>query len=169
MKNHGPYLRRRSLDLISLRAFGMLFRPLILVVLGMGLLVVESGQAQNPGKIQPPPRQSKAEAFKVFDVDCDYGTLAFKGTVERSDAGDKYRYRIRIAVVFLPGGNDAGRIYDDQQNQGCRSQSFGYGGDAACRGGQALSKAPPGISPDIGQANRICRGGNYSGPGISDA
>ena len=38
----------------------------------------------------------------VFAVDAAYGTLAFRGTVERVDVGDAYEYRPHIAITFRP-------------------------------------------------------------------
>lgn len=45
---------------------------------------------------------------KVFNVDSEYGTLAFKGKVERTDTGDYYKYLLKkLDVVFLPGQRDS--------------------------------------------------------------
>lgn len=69
----------------------------------MESLNVEFVHAQN-SKIASPKKQPKGfGTLKVFDVDNEYGTLSFKGRIERTDLGDKYKYRIQIAVVFLPG------------------------------------------------------------------
>jgi len=73
----------------------------------IGIFNVEAAQ-KTISKVAP-RKIVKAETngFKVFDVDCDYGTLAFKGRVERTDLGDQYKYRIQIAIAFLPGEIDA--------------------------------------------------------------
>jgi hypothetical protein len=40
---------------------------------------------------------------KIFEIKSEYGTLAFRGQVERTDLGDKYKYRVQMVTVFLPG------------------------------------------------------------------
>jgi hypothetical protein len=95
--------------LFNLKAFGA-FGLLVCIsgfgVYGIGNIIVELAHAQN-GKINAKIVQRNAPKkdaeFKVFDVDCDYGTLSFKGRVERTDIGDQYKYRVQIAVAFLPG------------------------------------------------------------------
>jgi hypothetical protein len=97
----------RLFNLKAFAAFGLLVCVLGFGICGIGLFAVESAHAQN-GKIKAkivPGNAAKKDAgvLKVFDVDCDYGTLSFKGRVERTDIGDQYKFRIQIAVVFLPG------------------------------------------------------------------
>ena len=69
----------------------------------MESLNIESLHAQNPKIAAPKTRAKSSDTLKIFDVDNEYGTLSFKGRIERTDLGDKYKYRIQIAVVFLPG------------------------------------------------------------------
>jgi hypothetical protein len=81
---------------------------ILLCLLGFGVCVlaslnVEFLHAQNPKIAAPKTRAKGFDAPKIFDVDNEYGTLSFKGRIERTDLGDKYKYRIQIAVVFLPG------------------------------------------------------------------
>ncbi len=39
----------------------------------------------------------------IFPVKTEYGTLGFRGQIERTDLGDRYKYRIQVATAFLPG------------------------------------------------------------------
>lgn len=48
-----------------------------------------------------PPQQPSSR--KVFDVDRAYGTLEFRGQIERLDAGDEYQFRPRLSVAFRAG------------------------------------------------------------------
>ncbi len=47
------------------------------------------------------PRPSPSRSV-VFGVDHVYGTLAFKGAIERADLGEEYEYRPHIAITFRP-------------------------------------------------------------------
>ena len=78
---------------------------IFICVLGLCVLVAGFGtlHAQTAKGAARKAKTDTFGAFKVFDVDNEYGTLSFKGRVERTDLGDKYKYRIQIAVVFLPG------------------------------------------------------------------
>lgn len=95
MRNYDSGFRDRFLNLQTIAAFGLL-----LCFFGLGL---ESVHAQKAQTDRPNAQKSEPGDFKIYDVDCDYGTLAFKGRVERADLGDQYLYGIQIAVVFLPG------------------------------------------------------------------
>jgi hypothetical protein len=107
MRNLDIRFTNRLFNLKVFWAVGQLLCLLGVGLFGIGLFSVESAHAQNAkvqAKIVPrdaPPNDTGA--VKIFDVDRDYGTLAFKGRIERTDIGDKYKYRVQIAVVFLPG------------------------------------------------------------------
>jgi hypothetical protein len=106
MRSRHIYPINRLFNLKAFGAFGLLVCILGFGVYVIGSSIVESAHAQN-GKIKAKIVQRNAPkkdagAFKVFDVDCEYGTLSFKGRVERTDIGDQYKYRVQIAVVFLP-------------------------------------------------------------------
>lgn len=83
----------------SNRAACLLFCFLICGVYAIGVQGVQSALAQN-GVITLRNAQSN---IKTFDVASQYGTLAFRGQVERMDMGDRYKYKVRMAVVFAPG------------------------------------------------------------------
>jgi hypothetical protein len=76
---------------------------LALTILAAGIVPPESAWAQNQTRIRQSAREENGNGVRVYDVDHDYGTLAFKGRIERTDLGDRYKYFIQIAVVFLPG------------------------------------------------------------------
>jgi hypothetical protein len=84
-------------------AFDLLLCFFSFGVYGIGLPIVEPAYAQKAKSEQQSGQKNDANPFKVFDVDCDYGTLAFKGRIERTDMGEKFKYRIQLATVFLPG------------------------------------------------------------------
>ena len=103
MRSPNSSFKKMRSNLKSPWTFGLL-----LCFLGFGAGVMESFNAESVHAqnliIAPPKSQKRAfGTLKVFDVDNEYGTLSFKGRVERTDLGDKYNYRIQIAVVFLPG------------------------------------------------------------------
>ncbi len=68
----------------------------VLAVLAPGPAATGDGVRARPTPIQPP------EKPVVFNVDGNYGTLGFKGTVERFDLGGEYEYRPHISITFLP-------------------------------------------------------------------
>lgn len=82
---------------------GLLPCILVLGVLATRIAAPESAWAQNETRVRPTAPAGNGSGVRVYDVDHDYGTLAFKGRVERTDLGDRYKYFIQIAVVFLPG------------------------------------------------------------------
>ncbi len=48
-------------------------------------------------------RSDQSAATKTFDINKEYGTLAFRGSVERSESGDEYEFLAQIELTFLPG------------------------------------------------------------------
>lgn len=75
----------------------------ILGILATGIAAPESARAQEETRVRSSAPGGSGNGVRVYDVDHDYGTLAFKGRIERTDLGDRYKYFIQIAVVFLPG------------------------------------------------------------------
>jgi len=54
---------------------------------------------------QVPVQNAKQEPSSkpvTIDIDCAYGTLGFRGTVERIDLGQEYEFRTHIAITFRP-------------------------------------------------------------------
>ena len=76
---------------------------LALTILAAGIVPPESAWAQKETRVRSSAPGGSGIGVRVYDVDHDYGTLAFKGRIERTDLGDRYKYFIQIAVVFLPG------------------------------------------------------------------
>ena len=103
MRNHERCFRNMPSKLKLAWTFGLLLCFLGFAVYGTGGSATESAYAQNAKTISRNTQSGTSGAIKVFDVDCDYGTLAFKGRIERTDMGNKYKFRTQIAVVFLPG------------------------------------------------------------------
>jgi hypothetical protein len=103
MLNNDTSSLNRLRNLKSSWAINLLLCFFSFGVYGIGLPIVEPAPAQKAKPAQQNVQKNDANAFKLFDVDCDYGTLAFKGRIERTDMGEKFRYRIQIATVFLPG------------------------------------------------------------------
>jgi hypothetical protein len=85
------------------RAIGLLLCSLSFVVCFLAFLVVQPILAQNEVTILGNAKTDNSDGLKIFDVVSEYGTLAFRGKVKRTDIGDSYRYRTQIVVVFLPG------------------------------------------------------------------
>jgi hypothetical protein len=68
-----------------------------------GFLTAGTAQAQNKYTIRQKAPKDDAGEVKVFDVNAEYGTLAFRGKIERTDTGSQYLFRVQLAVVFFPG------------------------------------------------------------------
>lgn len=48
------------------------------------------------------PPQAQPAPTRVFNVDRTYGTLEFRGQIERFDAGDDYEFRPHLTATFRP-------------------------------------------------------------------
>ena len=103
MRNYDLSSMDRLRNLKSSWTFDLLLCFFSFGIYGIALPIVEPAYAQKAKPAQQNVQKNDANPFKVFDVDCDYGTLAFKGRIERTDLGEKFRYRIQVATVFLPG------------------------------------------------------------------
>jgi hypothetical protein len=95
-------------NLKSIRAFGLLLCILGLWICTTALPVVGSAPAQNTKGIPPKIQTGGSSAPKIYDVDCNYGTLSFKGRIERAEKGGQYKFRVQIAAVFFPGETQDG-------------------------------------------------------------
>jgi len=79
---------------------------LLLCFLGFGIagfLSVDAVLAQNKYTIRQNPPKNDSGNLKIFEVNAEYGTLAFRGKVERTEVRDQYKFRVQLAVVFFPG------------------------------------------------------------------
>lgn len=74
------------------------------------LAATSMSEATSPGsaktcvvlaRAQDAHAQTSAKPVTI-DVDRAYGTLAFHGVVERTDTGEDYEYRVRLAITFRP-------------------------------------------------------------------
>jgi hypothetical protein len=65
-----------------------------------GALTVKSAHATNAVQKTQPNRPA---AVKTFDINTEYGTLAFRGAVERTELRDEYEFLAQIELTFLPG------------------------------------------------------------------
>jgi hypothetical protein len=41
--------------------------------------------------------------LKTYDIDTEYGTLAFRGAVERTELQDEYEFLVQIELTFIHG------------------------------------------------------------------
>ena len=46
---------------------------------------------------------SEPAPARTFDVNASYGTLSFRGTIDRVDRGNEFEYRTHIDITFHPG------------------------------------------------------------------
>ena len=56
----------------------------------------------GPAPLAVRQRPQTPAVSRIISIDKSYGTLAFRGAVERSETADDYEYRAQLAVTFQP-------------------------------------------------------------------
>jgi hypothetical protein len=102
MRSTESFLKNSSSS-SSLRWLWPLFALILFLSLGVYLSGALTAYSAHASSTAQEAEEGRHAAVKTFDINTEYGTLAFRGAVERTESQDEYEFLARIELTFIHG------------------------------------------------------------------